>query len=386
MTIALEKPHQQTEISRPVDQNTVRRRGTGLRAYNPAKAFKGYTPFTPLTGQGEIYLIDIEGNVVHEWKLPYPPGLYAYFLPNGNLFYNGKTVENPPRFPAWQNFKGGIVAEVEPSGKIIWEYQHLDHHHDGRRLKNGNTIILAIEKVPSELVPKIQGGVPNTEVNGTDIYTDVLYEVTPAGEIVWTWHAHEHLDPETDIITKQDLRHEWSHGNTVGELADGNIIVSFRNISTVAIIDRLTSEIIWRLGSDVLAHQHYPHELANGNILIFDNGTHRQNIPLPYSRVIEVNRATKEIVWQYHDKPAQNFFSPYISSAQRLPNGNTLITEGNFGRFFEVTTEGEIVWEYVNPYFASRKSDNTPALAQGENNAVFRAFRYAAEEIPWLGK
>jgi hypothetical protein len=108
MTIALEKPHQQTEISRPVDQNTVRRRGTGLRAYNPAKAFKGYTLFTPLTGQGEIYLIDIEGNVVHEWKLPYPPGLYAYFLPNGNLFYNGKTVENPPRFPAWQNFKGGI--------------------------------------------------------------------------------------------------------------------------------------------------------------------------------------------------------------------------------------------------------------------------------------
>jgi len=54
MTIALEKPHQQTEISRPVDQNTVRRRGTGLRAYNPAKAFKGYTLFTPLTGQGEI--------------------------------------------------------------------------------------------------------------------------------------------------------------------------------------------------------------------------------------------------------------------------------------------------------------------------------------------
>ncbi|WP_225903118.1 aryl-sulfate sulfotransferase, partial [Pseudanabaena yagii] len=142
--------------------------------------------------------------------LSYAPGLYAYFLPNGNLFYNGKTVENPPRFPAWQNFKGGVVAEVEPSGKIVWEYQHPDHHHDGRRLKNGNTIILAIEKVPAELVLKIQGGVPNSEVNATDIYADVLYEVTPTGEIIWTWHAHEHLDPETDIITKQDLRHEWS--------------------------------------------------------------------------------------------------------------------------------------------------------------------------------
>ncbi|WP_211167958.1 PH domain-containing protein [Pseudanabaena yagii] len=71
MTIALEKPNQQSEINQPVDQNTVRRRGIGLRAYNPAKAFNGYTLFTPLTGQGEIYLIDIEGNLVHEWKLPY---------------------------------------------------------------------------------------------------------------------------------------------------------------------------------------------------------------------------------------------------------------------------------------------------------------------------
>jgi hypothetical protein len=69
-----------------------------------------------------------------------------------------------------------------------------------------------------------------------------------------------------------------------------------------------------------------------------------------------------------------------------LTNGNTLITEGNYGRIFEVTPERQVVWEYVNPYFGPQQvtSDRSPAV-RGEQNAVFRAFRYAREEIAWLG-
>ena len=171
-----------------VEQNTIRRRGTGLKAYNPEKAFSGYTLFTPLTGKGEVYLINLDGKVVHEWQLPYPPGLYGYLLPNGNLFYNGKTAEIPPRFPVWSLFKGGVVLEVDPQGKIVWEYHHPDHHHDGRRLRNGNTILLCLEKIPKSLVSQIKGGVSGTEVDG-DIYADVIHEVNPEGEIVWSWHA-----------------------------------------------------------------------------------------------------------------------------------------------------------------------------------------------------
>ena len=74
----------------PIDQNTIRRRGTGLRVLDPDRAFPGYTLFTPLTGQGDVYLIDLEGQVVHQWTLPYRPGLHGYLLPNGNLFYGGK--------------------------------------------------------------------------------------------------------------------------------------------------------------------------------------------------------------------------------------------------------------------------------------------------------
>ncbi len=125
--------------------------------------------------------------------------------------------------------------------------------------------------------------------------------------------------------------------------------------------------------------QHDPSLLENGHVLIFDNGTHRQRLALPFSRVIEVDPQTKQIVWEYRDVPLYNFFSPYISGARRLPNGNTLITEGVFGRMFQVTPEKEVVWEYINPHFY-------PAPDGALTNAVFRATHYLAAEVPFLAR
>jgi len=125
--------------------------------------------------------------------------------------------------------------------------------------------------------------------------------------------------------------------------------------------------------------QHDPSLLENGHVLIFDNGTHRQRLALPFSRVIEVDPQTKQIVWEYRDVPLYNFFSPYISGARRLPNGNTLITEGVFGRMFQVTPEKEVVWEFINPHFY-------PAPDGALTNAVFRATHYLAAEVPFLAR
>lgn len=372
-----------TTSSMLIDQNTIRRRGVGLIAANLKKAFLGYTLFAPMSGQGEVYLVDLHGEVRHQWRLPHPPGLYGYLLPNGNLFYSGNIPEERERVSQFARFKGGIILEADWDGNIVWQYRHLDHHHDARRLRNGNVIFLTLEKIPREMVSRIKGGIPDSEADG-DIYADAVREVTPAGEIVWTWHAYEHFDPESHTITPHDRRHEWTHGNTVDELSDGNIILSFRNISTVVIVDKSTGNIIWELGDDVLAQQHFPNELPNGNILIYDNGTYRRGEPQLYSRVIEVDRKTREIVWQYIDNPPRNFFSAYISGAQRLPNGNMLITEGNKGRVFEVTLEGEVVWEYMNPYFGKVKSALDGQGPVYEDNAVFRSFRYAPEQVPRL--
>ena len=79
-------------------------------------------------------------------------------------------------------------------------------------------------------------------------------------------------------------------------------------------------------------------------LLVYDNGYHRGS-----SRVLELDPVTEAIVWSYESDPPESFFSNLRGSNQRLPNGNTLITESERGRVFEVSPEGEVVWEFWNP-------------------------------------
>ena len=357
----------------PVEQTKLKRSGVGLRACDSDRVFQGFTLFAPQSGGGRVYLIDLGGNVIHTWQMPYPPGNSGYLTERGTLFYNGKTTEDSKRFISGQPWKGGAALEIDWNGRVLWEVQQPDHHHDGIRLRNGNVLLLCLAKLPQDLVPKVKGGRPGTEHNG-EMYADYLVEMTTDGRVVWEWRTWEHLDPETDcIMAVQDQREEWTHGNGVAELPNGDIVLSFRNISTVIIIDRKTGKISWKLGAPPLSGQHAPMPLPNGNLLLFDNGPHRLDHTMPFSRIIEVDLPTKQIVWKYQEKRESDFFSPRISNAQRLPNGNTLICEGDFGRLFEVTLDGELVWEFVNPYFGEGPT--------GPNNRVFRAYRYSEEEI-----
>ena len=136
---------------------------------------------------------------------------------------------------------------------------------------------------------------------------------------------------------------------------------------------------------------------GEGNILVYDNGgwagygapnpgapTGIDNALRDYSRVIEFDPVTLEVVWQYTPREAgfviplnaYMFYSGFISSAQRLPNGNTLITEGAGGRIFEVTREHEIVWEYVSPYKGGKYN----------MNMVYRAYRLPYDWVPQLAR
>ena len=353
-----------------VEQNKLKRSGLGLRAYDPAQAWNGYTLFAPSAGT-TVYLIDMEGTVVHTWAMPYRPGLYGYLTDQGTLFYSGQIPNDS--FIGRTPFHGGAVLEADWNGRVLWEVHQPDHHHDARRLRNGNIVLLCSAELPDEIAAKVQGGRSGSEHAGK-INGDYLIEMTTGGEVVWEWHCWQHLDPAIEtIICPANTREEWTHANSVIEMADGNLMISLRHTSSVIIIDRASGDVIWRLGAPPLSGQHAPYVLPNGNILIFDNGPYRLDSGLPFSRVLEIEPSSKEVVWRYQDKPPTSFFSDRISNAQRLPNGNTLIDEGIPGRFFEVTASGETVWEYVNPHFGP-----TPS---GESNQVFRAYRYSAEEI-----
>jgi hypothetical protein len=166
-------------------------------------------------------------------------------------------------------------------------------------------------------------------------YTDIL-------------NKHDGDIMHTNSIQVFDGRMEWKSRI----FKKGNVMISPLWYSTIFIVDMDTEEIVWALGSGMWRFQHEPILLDNGNILIFNN-IHT----FDSSQVLEFDPITQEIHWEYTGTDAQPFFSRTSGSNQRLPNGNTLITETDFGRAFEVTTEGEIVWEFINPHRSGEKNE-----------------------------
>ena len=250
--------------STSIDPQTRRRIArTGLTAHDPAKASPGYTLYAPLSGSGEVYLLGANGEVAHEWHMPYPPGLYGYLLPNGNLFYGGKVRDDGgwDIFEGMKRFKGGIMLEADWDGNILWEHRDPHHHHDARRTETGGCLYMTVERMDDAQAARIRGGQPGSDADG--MWADVLVEVDSAGNRIWEWSAAEHLDPDRHVITFNDLRDEWSHGNTVVPLpaavsSGERVMFSFRNISTVGIIDKASGNIVWQIGDDTLAQQHDP--------------------------------------------------------------------------------------------------------------------------------
>ena len=351
----------------------MRPRNFGLRVNQPG-ATEGFTLYSPLW-RPKTFLLNMSGEVVHEWDLPGNPGGYARLLPSGNLFYSS-NVESDDKPPFEGGAKGGLIREVDWDGNVLIEHFDGWQHHDLRRLDNGNILYCSWEIMPEEHAKRVRGGIPGSELP-EGIVNDVLREVTPEGDLVWEWHAYE-MDIEDYPLHPLCPRRVWAWMNTCAPLTNGDVLISLRQINTLAIIDRQTNKLRWVRRDDSWGHQHDSQMLDNGNIMLFANGMNTA-VPHPHSYITEFNPDTNETVWEYRDDPATFFYSHHISGAERLWTGNTLICEGSFGRLFEVTPAGEIVWEFVNPYF-------DPMFMGDTVNWVFRAFRYSADSPEIAGR
>ena len=341
----------------------------GLIHHDSTKAFEGYTLFA-MSGGTQAYLVDMDGRVCHRWK--HEPGLaYGFFLANGNLLMRTRQSGGSAEIGGGET---GII-ELDWDGNVVWEYWHPLAHHDFERLPNGNTLVVFYDEMPAEVAARVVGGRGSHDET---MFGDTVREITPAGEAVNEWSMWKALDPASDVICPLEGRHQWLHQNALNLTSRGDLLVSFRQIDTVGIVDRETGAFTWKWGPGEISHQHHPTELPNGNILLFDNGPHRGGAT--FSRVLEVNPRTNEIEWQYTGDPAISFYSFHISGAERQPNGNTLVTEGAPGRLFEVTHDGEIVWEYVNPHRIAGA-----AAGSGTPTSIFRAHRYDADHPALAG-
>jgi len=389
---------------------------TGTTLYDPDKAFNGYTLFSPLGAKGKavkpydspatMYLLDMNGNVVHTWKLPFSPGLHGVLLRNGHLLVGGRTTESPPGRPGVGKYAmggaSGWLFELDWDGNIVFQYKDLNMHHDFDKLPNGNYIYIAWEKVPKNLQKKVRGGQKGTEHKDGTMFNDYFVEINPKGEKVWEWHANDHFDVDKDIIGPVHGRKEWFHCNDIDVMENGNILTDGRHLDSMMVIDKKTGKILWRWGNvayldkgtgqiefkacspmqggtknKTMGGQHDCNEIppgfpGAGNFICYDNGMYADS-----SRAVEVDPKTGRVVWESKDgRLGRRHYGSFISGAERLPNGNTLMCDGPNGRFMEVTAKNETVWEYVNPYI-------TTPFYEG---AVFRAHRYGTNYCPQFKK
>ena len=346
----------------------------GLIHNSPALSYRGHTLFST-NGGDHATLIDMDGQICHRWQSPEGIG-YAQLLPNGHLLFRS----SPPTEEDSGRGLGGASAaliELDWDGNKVWEYRNPWLHHDYERLINGNTLALLWEELSTEVSDKVLGGNPNEEEPEV-MLGDKIREIDSDGNTVNEWSLWQNLDVESDVICPLHGRREWTHANSLKSTRKGDFLVSFRVTSAIGIVSRETGEFTWKWGPGEVSHQHHATQLENGNILVFDNGSHSRGNS-EKSRLVEVNPETNEVEWTYEGSPPMSFYSYHISSAERQPNGNTLACEGAHGRMFEVTSSGDIIWEYINPFFA-------PDRSGAASNATFRAHRYGPDFPGFVGR
>ena len=429
-----------------------------------------------------IYLVNREGEVVHQWKGNYGV-MAAYIMDDGSVF-ESSTDPDFPVFGSTGEF--GRLEKISWDNKVLWDFEYANEehilHHDFSVLPNGNILSIGYELLPyDETIAR--GRKPEmTPADGP--WVDIIVEIEPngahGGNIVWEWHLKDHFiqdfDPakpnygkpaEHPELLDVNIGHPlppaisqdsldiliakgWAGRNeTLGSRgADfyhfnalkynakyDQIVFSSPALDEIFIIDHSTNtkeaashhggksgkggDFLYRWGNpknyqrgdstdQKLFGQHDVRWIEDGNpgaghLTLFNNGIPGRKDSLDYSAIFELVLPVDEKgvylleegktfgpekpVWTYIATDTISFFSSFISGAQRMKNGNTFINEGAKARYFEVTPEGKIVWEYLNPFRGDiRKPNGDPVDLMPMVYSGFRSNFIPADHPAFSGK
>ena len=175
--------------------------------------------------------------------------------------------------------------------------------------------------VPTDLAAQVKGGYESED--SEEMWGDVVQEITPDGEVIYEWKSWEFLDVDEDVICPMEGRHEWSHQNALNITSDGDLLVSYRQTSTVGIVDKASGQFKWKWGPGQVNHQHHPTWLPNGRVMIFDNGCHRRGPAVPAS-----SRLTRKPTKSAGNIPARRTF-PFSATTSAAPSGSPTATRSS---------------------------------------------------------
>ena len=295
-------------------------------------------------------LIDAAGNRIHEWagSEPHEYWHHVELTPEGDLIVVAKHA---------------ALLRLDWASGVKWRHA-MNVHHDVALDAQGRIYALSAEVVQH---PWERRTVP--------IIAETIAVLAPDGRLLRTIPLHPmfaHLIPQRRLASiaqrSRGLRYwlrtlrgqllpegggtDVYHANSL-EILDrdvpglgsrGNALVSIRELDLVAVVDLDAQRVVWSWGPGVLEGQHQPSLTPDGTLLVFDNGVKRR-----WSRVIEVDPASRRILWEYSGDPPHSLFSKGMGGAQKLANGNVLVTESDRARAIEVSRAGEAVWTWYNP-------------------------------------
>lgn len=349
--------------------------------YDRELAYQGlstYTPRGPFT-----YLIDMEGKILHTWRHEddkvHGDGkitwVYSELCENGDLL----TFAIDKMF-----------TRIDWNSRPIWSTK-MRAHHTFHTTPDGDIYVLdrkdAVVFYRGLPYPILEDFLailsPNGKIERTiPLYPTVKHLFTKERMVnIYRWL----ISPRNVLeIVKRKIKGEplfqsghvadIMHSNAIELLyrdipgfgKKGDILLSIRELDFIGVLDVDNKKMVWSWGPGELSRQHWPTLLDNGNVLVFDNGYVRD-----HSRILELDPLTKKIKWNYNSDSNRDFFTLRGGIVQRLPNGNTLITEPYGGRTFEVTKEGDTVWQYYNPNVDTKSK---------KRQAIFHMRRYTQQE------
>lgn len=351
--------------------------GEGVVFWDSQRSSPGYSLYS-VHRLSMAELIDQKGNVINRWS--HKPSRHwsnCELLPNGDLLAIGAEHGTWPNGRPLRAIADDAryLLRFNWQGRLLWK-RKLHSHHDIEVTRDGKLLLLTFQR---RLVPSIHPTVKVRDDQLTLLEQDgTVTESHSMLEAVWRSGKVFPLEKVKPTALGGPLWIDIFHSNSIEwmrykplvgrhPLYDlGNILVCFRHQSCIAVFNWERNEVVWSWGRDEIHGPHDAQVLANGYILLFDNGLGRG-----YSRVIELDPVREKIVWEYKADPLTDFYSASKGSSQRLPNGNTLIAESDKGRAFEVTREGDIVWEFLCPH----------EFGKNKRAALVRIKRYQPEFI-----
>ncbi|HXT15317.1 MAG TPA: aryl-sulfate sulfotransferase [Gemmatimonadaceae bacterium] len=310
-----------------------------------------------LTGDGGYAVIfDSTGTIVwyHDFTATKLTVSNVVMQPNGNITaFLGNTS-------GWQPLEGYYV-EMNPAGDIVNTYRppagsFMDDHEFLITGSGASQTVQYFTFTTRQLDLSALGLSPNTTTAGHQIR-----RFNASGAEEFTWDAWDHISidewvGDTTAKTTRGNSTDFDHPNAMTFDTAGNYVVSWRNLDQIMAIDPNNGNVLWRLGgtksdftfvNDPLNgfyKQHSVKVLANGDILLFDNGA--GHVPAQ-SRAVEyrldMTAKTATMVWESRHNPP--LFAVFVGWVDRFMNGNTWVAYSYFGRAVEVDASSNVVWE-----------------------------------------